>query len=241
MIQVTGSQEMPSAYAKMTPMQRQKQVELIDAQLPQTQCTRCGYPDCRHYAQAIAEGRTGINRCPPGGAQGIARLAEVTQQTVQKLDPDAGTEGPRLLAVIDENWCIGCTKCIQACPVDCIMGASKQMHTVIEDLCTGCELCLPACPVDCIELVPSSCDNPTPTGWAAWSKRQADTARERYVFRQFRLERRQRENQARLLAEAQRKLANLEQVSKLSDPHTLERKRELISQVLAKAKARQAK
>ncbi|NBQ90492.1 MAG: RnfABCDGE type electron transport complex subunit B, partial [Betaproteobacteria bacterium] len=104
--------------------------------LPQTQCTRCGYPDCRAYAQAMAEETAPINQCPPGGAEGIARLAALTGRAVIPLNPANGTEGPRQLAVIDENWCIGCTLCIKACPVDCIVGASKVMHTVIEDECT---------------------------------------------------------------------------------------------------------
>ena len=144
--------------------------ELIDAALPQTQCTRCGEPDCRRYAQAIAEGRAEINRCPPGGAEGIARLATLTGRASLPLDPACGIEGPLRLAVIDEAWCIGCTLCIKACPVDCIVGAAKQMHTVIEAHCTGCELCLPVCPVDCIAMV-----NVTEgrSGWDAWSEAQA--------------------------------------------------------------------
>lgn len=155
----------------------------IDAALPQTQCTRCGEPDCRRYAEAIAEGRADINRCPPGGAEGIARLAHVTGRPLLPLDPAHGAEGPRQLAVIDEAWCIGCTLCIQACPVDCIVGARKQMHTVIEPQCTGCELCLPVCPVDCIALVPALPDAAQPTGWAAWSPAQAEAARSRYLAR----------------------------------------------------------
>jgi len=135
---------------------------LIDAALPQTQCTRCGYPDCRRYAQAIAEGAS-INRCPPGGTQGIERLAALTGRPVMPLDPEHGHEGPRKLALIDEAWCIGCTLCIKACPVDCIVGAPKLMHTVIESQCTGCELCIPACPVDCISLTETG----RQTGWDA--------------------------------------------------------------------------
>ena len=142
----------------------------LNEALPQTQCTRCGYPDCRSYAQAIAAGQAGINQCPPGGAEGIARLARLTGQPVVPLNPDHGVEGPRRLAVIDENWCIGCTLCIKACPVDCIIGASKLMHTVINDQCTGCELCIPACPVDCISLLEVT---PGASGWAAWSPQQA--------------------------------------------------------------------
>ena len=123
--------------------------ERLNDALPQTQCTRCGYPDCRGYAQAIASGEAGINQCPPGGAEGVARLARITGGPVRALDPARGTEGPLRLALIDEAACIGCTLCIEACPVDCIIGAPKRMHTVIGAQCTGCELCVPACPVDC--------------------------------------------------------------------------------------------
>jgi electron transport complex protein RnfB len=127
----------------------------IDALLPQTQCTRCGYPDCRAYAEAIAHKETSINRCPPGGDETIQALAGLLQYPVEALDPAVGTFVQGTVAVIDEPLCIGCTKCIQACPVDAIVGKGKQMHTVIEALCTGCELCLPPCPVDCIRLVPA--------------------------------------------------------------------------------------
>ena len=151
--------------------------EVLDA-LPQTQCTRCGFPDCQGYAQALVEARADINQCPPGGAEGVRRLARITGRPVTPLNPAHGQEGPRLLAVIDEAWCIGCTLCIKACPVDCIVGASKRMHTVIEADCTGCELCVPACPVDCIELRPV---NPTLSGWAAWSAEQAAEARRRFA------------------------------------------------------------
>jgi electron transport complex protein RnfB len=156
----------------------------IDAALPQTQCTRCGYPDCASYAQAIAEGAAPINQCPPGGAEGIARLAALTGQPVLALSAEHGVEAPRTLAVIDENWCIGCTLCIKACPTDAIFGANKRMHTVIAPHCTGCELCIPVCPVDCITLVPAS---GSATGWAAWSAPQAAHALARYTRRQQRL------------------------------------------------------
>ncbi|RQO83342.1 electron transport complex subunit RsxB [Acidovorax sp. FJL06] len=149
----------------------------IDAALPQTQCTRCGYPDCATYAQAIASGEAAINQCPPGGAEGVARLAAITGLAALPLSADHGVEGPRTVAFIDEAWCIGCTLCIKACPTDAIVGANKRMHTVIEPYCTGCELCIPVCPVDCIQL-----DNVsgTATGWSAWSAPLAQQARQRY-------------------------------------------------------------
>lgn len=128
----------------------------IDALLPQTQCTRCGYPNCRAYAEAIAGGKAEINRCPPGGAATIAALAELTGRPILPLDGRYGREEPPQVARIDEDRCIGCTKCIQACPVDAIVGAAKRMHTVLEAECTGCALCLPPCPVDCIVLRPSA-------------------------------------------------------------------------------------
>ncbi len=174
-------------------------VDAIDRALPQTQCTRCGYPDCRSYAKAIASGEAAINRCPPGGAEGIARLAAITGQPVLPLDPFHGTEGPRQLAVIDEAACIGCTLCLKVCPVDCILGGPKAMHTVMADLCTGCELCIPACPVDCISLTVVDTER---SGWAAWNEAQADEARSRYAFHQFRLQRDEQERIVRLEARA---------------------------------------
>ncbi len=151
----------------------------INAALPQTQCTRCGYPDCAAYAEAIALKGAPINQCPPGGAEGIQRLSAITGQPALPLNPANGVEGPRAVAVIDEAWCIGCTLCLDACPTDAIFGSNKLMHTVIEPHCTGCELCIPVCPVDCISL-----ENVTgaQSGWAAWSGAQADTALERYTI-----------------------------------------------------------
>lgn len=209
---------------------------LIDAALPQTQCTRCGYPDCAAYARAVARGEAGINQCPPGGAEGIARLAALTGREPLPLDSAHGAEGPLRLAVIDEAWCIGCTLCIKACPVDCIVGAPKLMHTVVADQCTGCELCIPACPVDCIGLVDSSGAR---TGWAAWSAAQADQARDRYAFRQIRLVQAARDNDARLAAKAEAKLADLPNQTQHTDPATIERKRAVIEAALARARARQ--
>lgn len=128
-------------------------VDQIDALLPQTQCAQCGFPGCRPYAAAIAAGEADINQCPPGGEAGVAALADLLGMEPKPLNPENGEETPRTVAVIDEHACIGCTLCIQACPVDAILGATKQMHTVIAAECTGCDLCLPPCPVDCIAMV----------------------------------------------------------------------------------------
>jgi electron transport complex protein RnfB len=212
--------------------------DCIDAALPQTQCTRCGYPDCRGYAEAIAGGEADINRCPPGGAEGIVRLSDITLRPVLPLDAARGREGPRALAVIDEAWCIGCTLCIKACPVDCIVGASKLMHTVIDAQCTGCELCIPVCPVDCIAMVPVTGER---AGWDAWSAPQADEARQRYAFHRLRLERDQRENDERLAAKAQAKLADLSAHSQFTDPDRLAAKRAVIEAALQRAAARGVK
>jgi len=128
-------------------------VEQINQILPQTQCGQCNYPGCKPYAEAIASGDADINQCPPGGEAGIRALADLLGREPLPLNPDNGVEKPAAVAVIIEDICIGCTLCIQACPVDAILGAPKRMHTVIESECTGCELCLPPCPVDCIEMV----------------------------------------------------------------------------------------
>jgi electron transport complex protein RnfB len=156
--------------------------DTIDALLPQTQCEQCGFHGCRPYAEAIAAGDAGIDRCPPGGRAGIARLAALLDRPVVPLDTSRGIEKPRTLARVIEADCIGCTKCIQACPVDAIVGAAKMMHAVIADLCTGCELCVPACPVDCITL------DPMPLAQAD-DRGHADSARIRFVRREARLER----------------------------------------------------
>jgi len=128
-------------------------VEQIDQILPQTQCGQCGYPGCKPYAQAIADGDE-INKCPPGGDGTIKKLADLMGVEAKSLDAAHGQEDIKKVAYIREDECIGCTKCIQACPVDAILGAAKQMHTVIVDECTGCDLCVDPCPVDCIDMVP---------------------------------------------------------------------------------------
>lgn len=213
-------------------------INAINALLPQTQCTRCGFPDCESYARAIAHGEAGINQCPPGGAEGVRRLSALTGLPETPLSTGHGQEGPRMLAVIDEAWCIGCTLCIKACPVDSIIGTNKHMHTVVEDLCTGCELCIPVCPVDCIGLVPSSDEAPAPTGWAAWSQPLADQARRRYGFHKLRTARAKAEQDTSLQVKAEHKLANLEEASKLTDPVQLDSKRAAIEAALARARAR---
>jgi electron transport complex protein RnfB len=129
-------------------------VDDIEAVLPQTQCTRCGYPGCRPYAEAIAAGEAPINQCPPGGAATIEALATLLGRPALPLNPANGIEGPPLVAQIDEGACIGCVRCLPPCPVDAIIGARRQMHTVVLALCTGCELCIAPCPVDCIVMVP---------------------------------------------------------------------------------------
>jgi len=127
-------------------------VARIDALLPQTQCTRCGYSGCRPYAEALAGGLAEINQCPPGGRATIGALAALLQRPAKPLNPANGAETAPRVAWIDESRCIGCARCLAPCPVDAIIGAAKYMHTVIAERCTGCELCLPPCPVDCIEM-----------------------------------------------------------------------------------------
>jgi electron transport complex protein RnfB len=155
----------------------------IDALLPQTQCTRCGFPTCRDYADAIAAREADIDRCPPGGIEGVMALASLLGVAEKPLDPKYGREEPPRVAFIEEAICIGCTKCIQACPVDAIVGAAKRMHTILADECTGCELCLPPCPVDCIALIPVAV---APLPRSAVIARAA-LARERFVARNARL------------------------------------------------------
>ena len=213
-------------------------VEQLNNALPQTQCTRCGYPDCQRYAEAIAQGEADINQCPPGGTDGVERLAALTGKPATPLNPENGLEGPRTIAIIDEAWCIGCTLCIAVCPTDAIVGANKRMHTVVEPYCTGCELCIPACPVDCISLEPVDI---TLSGWASWPQSLADLARQRYDLRTTRLKREAVEHNERLEAKAVQKLADLPTHTKGTEhAPEVDRKRAIIEAALAKAKARQA-
>ena len=187
--------------------------ERIHSALPQTQCTRCGFPDCAAYAEAIADGAAAINQCPPGGAAGIARLAAITAQPGRPLNADNGSESPRAVAVIDEAWCIGCTLCLPVCPTDAIVGSNKYMHTVIEPRCTGCELCVAVCPVDCISMENVTQDR---TGWQAWSQALADQALERYQFHRLKAARQEEPPASAEVDEDARKRAVIDAVLRRS-------------------------
>jgi len=192
--------------------------DTIDALLPQTQCTKCGYPSCRRYAEAIAAGEADFNQCPPGGEAGVRALAALLGREAKPLNPANGVERDRRVAVIDEARCIGCTLCIDACPVDAIVGAAKLMHTVVTGLCSGCDLCVPPCPVDCIEMVSATGED------AIWDRARADAARARFERREARLEREREERALRV---------------KRARPPT-EKKREIIAQAIARARAKRA-
>jgi len=203
-------------------LQQQAAITAIDDLLPQTQCTQCGHGGCLPYAQAIVLDGAPINRCPPGGAAGIRLLASHTGQPIQSLDPACGVERPRQAVRIVAELCIGCTKCIQACPVDAIVGAHRRMHAVITELCTGCNLCIAPCPVDCIEPIAAE-------QTSAWDPDQARAARERYRRRAVRLERVAQAQQAHRQERAQ---------EDLKDPELDTRKRLVIEAALARARAR---
>jgi Na+-translocating ferredoxin:NAD+ oxidoreductase subunit B len=209
----------------------------LHAQLPQTQCQRCGYPDCAGYAHAIAHQAAPINQCPPGGAEGVARLAAITQQPVTPINPAFGQEQERTVAFIDEAWCIGCTLCIKACPVDAIIGTHKAMHTVIEAACTGCELCIPACPVDCIELEIAT---PGHTGWQAWTAADASTALQAYELHLNLQQRSQQHKTQKHTKALQDKLADLPAHSRITDPAVLDKKRSWVEAAMQKARDKKA-
>jgi electron transport complex protein RnfB len=211
----------------------------IEDLLPQTQCTKCGFDGCRPYAEAIAAGAADINQCPPGGLEGVARLATLLGRKVIPLNPVHGFERPRPVAFIDEELCIGCTLCIQACPVDAIVGAAKHMHTILPSLCTGCDLCVAPCPVDCIVMYPVTDER---TGWDAWNAQQAAAARERHDFRGMRLRRERAENDARLAAKAVEKMKALtaEPDNTEAEIAEKERKRAIIAAAMERARAKAA-
>jgi electron transport complex protein RnfB len=199
----------------------------IDALLPQTQCTKCGYDGCRPYADAIADGSAPINRCPPGGDDGIAALAVLLDTPILPLDAARGEPGPLLVARIDESHCIGCTLCIQACPVDAIVGANKHMHTVLADWCTGCDLCVAPCPVDCIQMVPAG---------RAWNSQDAAISRQRHRSHLARTERLAADN-ARLMA-PEAAAAPSASAPAADEARNEDRKRSAIESALARARAR---
>jgi len=202
----------------------------IDALLPQTQCTKCGFEGCRPYAEAIAAGEAEINQCPPGGAAGIAKLAALTGRQVLPLNPANGTEQALRVAIIDESLCIGCTLCIQACPVDAIVGARRRMHSVCAEWCNGCDLCIAPCPMDCIVMVPVQPAR-------EWTEADAHESRGRYMARRQRLaaERKAREDQ--LLIKAHAKLGELEERNDLA-PDQRARKQSVVRAAIERARAR---
>jgi electron transport complex protein RnfB len=206
--------------------------DAIDALLPQTQCTKCGYAGCRPYADAIAAGSAQINQCPPGGAAGIVGLAALLRRPVLPLNPANGIEKPLAVAVIDEALCIGCTLCIQACPVDCIVGAPTKMHTVIESQCTGCDLCLPPCPMDCIAMIPAQPPR-------AWKRADADAARRRHADRNVRRATEQARDERRLAEKAVAGLAELDACHDLT-AEQVARRQSVVEAALARARARRA-
>ena len=209
--------------------------ERIHSALPQTQCTRCGYPDCAAYAEAIAGGVAEINQCPPGGAEGIARLADLTARPALPLNPANGVEAPRAVAVIDETWCIGCTLCMPVCPTDAILGSNKRMHTVMESYCTGCELCVAVCPVDCISLENATGES---TGWQAWSTPEAAQALQRYDFHRSKAQQQAEEGVLRLEQKAAAKLADLPGQTHGAEGAEAARKRAVIEAALTRSRTR---
>lgn len=220
----------PDDASTALPPARGASAERIDALLPQTQCRRCGFDGCLPYAQALARGEAPINRCPPGGAALIGDLARLLGRPVAALDPQCGVERPLQVARIDEERCIGCTLCIQACPVDAIAGAIRLMHTVVAQDCTGCELCVAPCPMDCIAMI-----EVRPA--RAWSRADAQRARQRMHERAARLERERAENDARLAAKAEHRLAELARDEALPDAEAA-RRRAIVQSALERVRER---
>lgn len=178
---------------------KNKLIKKIDAILPQTQCSQCGYDGCKPYATAIVKGQADIDQCPPGGDIGVAAIAAILNIAPTPLNTVYGHPKPPAVAIIDEEQCIGCTLCIRACPVDAIIGAAKCMHTVLSDLCTGCERCIAPCPVDCISMVPIPIPSPEE------QQKMANGARQRYQLRQLRLAHQQQQKQQVISAQAETK------------------------------------
>lgn len=196
----------------------------IDALLPQTQCTRCGYPSCNEYAIAVANNQADINQCPPGGDEGIINLANLLNKSVKPLNPNNGTIKPRQLAIIEEEKCIGCTLCIKACPVDAIIGSNKMMHTVIANECTGCDLCIPACPVDCIIML----DDPDQN----WTESRQNLAKTRFENKNERKIQEKQAKEQRLKEQA----ILLKKVQAPTESSASNEKLDFIAQIMAKAK-----
>jgi len=218
--------------ARLPQPQDNARVQAIDALLPQTQCGQCGYAGCLPYARALAQGSTLPNRCPPGGTAGMEALSALLQVPPLPLDPACGAPRPLHVARIDESLCIGCTLCIQACPVDAIVGAVKRMHTVLAGRCTGCDLCLPPCPMDCIQMLPVLPARP-------WTTLDAGRAREQLRARAERLAREQARNEARLVDQAQHALTELAARDDLAQEE-LARRTAIVERALARARERRA-
>ena len=230
----------------MNAIMHSQRIEAIDALLPQTQCTRCGYPDCRAYATAISHDQASYDQCPPGGQSGLRRLAQFLGKPEIPLSTEYGSETPRTAAVIDERRCIGCTLCIQACPVDAIMGSAKRMHTVLTAYCTGCDLCLAPCPVDCIDMIELS-DLAEHGHGAAAQLRELSTdeiaqvARRRYEVNKSRYKRERDETALRLSAKSDAGPLNqpvFPQPGDAAQSGSSDRKKAIIAAALSRARTR---